>query len=87
MPPCVKKIFKFIELAFLENALIWGIFTRANPHPKLAPKFLSSQPRQKEITHSPRQRSFENLFPQHQKGVEETMICFIKIQLENMKMT
>ena len=26
-------------------------------------------------------------FPQQQKGVEETMICFIKIQSENMKMT
>ena len=26
-------------------------------------------------------------FPQNQKEVEETMICFIKIQSENMKMT
>ena len=26
-------------------------------------------------------------FPQQQKGVEETMICFIKIWSENMKMT
>ena len=26
-------------------------------------------------------------FPQQQKGVEETMICFIKIQSENMKIT
>ena len=26
-------------------------------------------------------------FPQQQKGVEETMNCFIKIQSENMKMT
>ena len=30
---------------------------------KLAPNFLSSHPRQKEITHSPRQHSFKNLFP------------------------
>ena len=32
---------------------------------------------------------FENLFPPRakNKGVEETMICFIKIQSENMKMT
>ena len=32
---------------------------------------------------------FENLFPPRAKnnGVEETMICFIKIQSENMKMT
>ena len=26
-------------------------------------------------------------FPQQQKGVEETMICFIKIQSQNVKMT
>ena len=30
---------------------------------KTLPKFLSSCPRQKEITHSPRQHSYENLFP------------------------
>ena len=30
----------------------------------LVPKLLSSVPRPKEITHSPRQHSFENLFPQ-----------------------
>ena len=33
------------------------------PHSKLFPKFLSSHPRQREITHSPRQHFFENLFP------------------------
>ena len=31
---------------------------------------------------------FENLFPPRRKGgVEKTMICFIKIQSENMKIT
>ena len=30
---------------------------------------------------------FENLFPPRQKGWEEAMICSIKIQSENMKMT
>ena len=63
MLPCVAKIFKFMEFTFLENALIRGIFTRITPHSKLAPKFLSSHPRQKKVTHSPRQHSFENLFP------------------------
>ena len=63
MPPCMAKIFKFMEFTFLENALIWGIFTRITPHSKLAPNFLSSRPRQKKVTHSPRQHSFENLFP------------------------
>ena len=48
---------------FLENALIGGIFTRAPPHSKLAPRFLSSPRRQKEITYSPRQHFFEHLFP------------------------
>ena len=35
-----------MEFTFLENALIRGIFTHALPHSKLAPKFLSSRPRQ-----------------------------------------
>ena len=35
----------------------------APPHSKVAPKFLSSRPRQKGITHSPRQHCFKNLSP------------------------
>ena len=62
-PLCTEKIFKVMEFTFLENALIWGIFTHAPSHSKLTPKFLPSRPRQKEITHSPRQHSFEDLFP------------------------
>ena len=50
-----------MEFTFLENELIWGIFTHF--YSKLAPKFLSSRLRQKEITHSLRQHSFEDLFP------------------------
>ena len=48
---------------FLENALNLGIFTHAPPHSKLAPKFLSSHLRLKEITHSSWQHLFKNLFP------------------------
>ena len=48
---------------FVENASIRGIFTHAPHHSKLAPMFLSSHPRQKEINHSPKQHSFKNLFP------------------------
>ena len=66
------------------------------PHSVLTLKFLSSHPSQKEITHSqllitqliiPRQHFFWKSAPppQQQKGVEETMICFIRIQSENMK--
>ena len=58
-----RKNFQIYGVHILENALIPGIFTHALPHSKLSPKFLSSCPRQKEITHSPRQHSFENLFP------------------------
>ena len=55
---------------------------------KTRPQVLFITPLAKEITHSPRQHSFENLFPPTgETGVEETMICFIKIQSENMKMT
>ena len=56
----------------LENELNLCIFTHAPvPHSKLQVQF------------------FENLFPPRtkNKAVEETMICFIKIQSENVKMT
>ena len=61
--PCVGKRFKSMEFTILENALIRGIFTHAPLHSKLATNFVSSHPRKKEITHFPRQHSFENLFP------------------------
>ena len=51
-----------MEFTFLEHALIQDIFTNTPPNSKHAPKFLSSCPRQKKITHSLRQHSFENLF-------------------------
>ena len=56
-------MFKFMEFTILENALIREIFTHAPLHSILVPKFFSSRSRQKEMTHSPRQHSFENLFP------------------------
>ena len=57
------KNFQIYGVTFLENALIRGIFIDVSPDSKLSPKFLSSPPRQKEITYFPRQHSFENLFP------------------------
>ena len=51
-----------MEFTFLENALIRDIFTHSPRHAKLTPKILSSNPRQKEITHSSMKHSFENLF-------------------------
>ena len=57
------KNFQFMVFTFLGNTLNLSIFTHVPPHLKLAPKSLSSHPRQKEITHSPRQHLFESLFP------------------------
>ena len=72
IPPCVGKIFQFIVF-ISENALNLCIFTHCQvPHSKLQVQF------------------FENLFPPRAKNkgvVEETMICFLKFQSENMKMT
>ena len=63
------KIFKFMEFTFLENALIRGIFTNAPPHSKLAPNFLLSRPRQKEITHSPKVAFFrKSVSPTAERG-------------------
>ena len=61
--PCVGKIFIFMVFRFVENALNTGIFTHVPHHSKPTSKFLSSHPRQKGITHSPRQYFVENLFP------------------------
>ena len=64
IPPCVGKFSKFMVKVHIPRKFIdRGIFIHAPSHSKLTPKFLLSRPRQKEITHSPRQHSFENLFP------------------------
>ena len=54
--------FKYMEFTFLENALNRGIFAHSLLHSKLTSNLLSSRPRQNNITHSPRQYSFENRF-------------------------
>ena len=71
IPPCVGTIFQFMVFT-LENALNLRICTHCSvSHSKLQMQF------------------FENLFSPRtkNKGVEETKICVIKNQLENMKMT
>ena len=82
----VGKIFEFTVFIFLENALNFGVFTHdtppppnpqspiPNPYSKLSLKFLSSHPRQREITHSPRQHFFENLFLPTAEGLQETKL-------------
>ena len=53
----------------------------SRPSPlKTLPKFLPSRHKQKEITHFPRQHSFENLFPPTAERGGET-------QSENMKIS
>ena len=49
IPPCIGKFFKFMVFTFLEIALNLGIITYVPPHSNLAPKFLSSHPRQNDI--------------------------------------
>ena len=86
-PPCVVKISKLIVFTLPENVLNLGIFTHAPlPTQNLSPSsYYQSRGRGKLLI--PPRIIFSNIcFPQQQKGVEETMICFIEIQLENIKM-
>ena len=86
IPPYSNCISKFMLLTFLENVLNLVSFTHASlSNSKLSSKFLSSPPRNREITLC--SASLKICFPQQQKGVEEIMICFIKIQSENIKPT
>ena len=67
---------KLMIFTFLESALNLGIFTQTplltqNSSPPALPKFLSSHPRKREITNSPRQHFFENLFPPTAETVVE----------------
>lgn len=84
----LEKVFKSIVLTFLENALNLTIFT----HPPLPSQnspptsYHHSQGRGK-LLFPARYHFFENLLPPTAEGVEETMVCFIKIQSENMKTT
>ena len=71
-----------------------GIFTNAPPHSKSHPppppppglsSCLHALGRRKLLI-PPGSILSKICFPQQQKGLEKTMICFIKIQSENMKM-
>ena len=76
IPPCVRKTFIFMVFTFVENVFTLDIFSHIPPHAKLAPKFLPLHPRQKEITHSPRQH-FRNLFPPTaQRGGENYYLLY-----------
>ena len=79
--PCVGKIFKFMEFTFLENALNLGT---QNSTPSSSCRHILGRSK---ILIPPGSVFSKICFSQQQKGEEETMICFIKIQSENMKLT
>ena len=83
--PCVGKRFKSMEFTILENALILDIFTHAPPTQNSPPIFYHHTLGRRKLLIPLGSILSKICFPQQQKGVEETMICFIKIQSENMK--
>ena len=87
IPPRVGKIFKFIEFAFLENVcLLKACLLMPFPTQNLPPSSCHHTLDRRKLLILPGSILSKICFPQQQKGVEETMICFIKIQSENMKM-
>ena len=62
IPPCAGN-FQIYGVHIPRKCIDSRYFTHVPRQSKPAPKFLSSRPRQKEITHSLRQHSFENMFP------------------------
>ena len=73
-----RKFYAFHSYAFLLVSL---------PAQNFPLKFLSLHNRQKETICSPSSIFLKIYFPQQQKKVQETLICFIKTQSENMKIT
>ena len=83
VPPPVRKISKFMEFTFLENALIRGIFTHVPPHSKISPPSTCHHALGRtKLLITPNRILLKIYFPQQQKGVAETMICFIKLSLK-----
>ena len=81
------KIFKFMKFRILENTFIRSIFTHVHPTQNLPPSSCHHALDRRKLLIPPGRILSKICFPQQQKGVEETMIFFIKIQSENMKMT
>ena len=79
-------MFKFMEFTFPGNAsiLIRGIFTHALPHSKLAPNSCHYALGRRKLRILPGSILSKISFLQQQKGVGETMICFIKYIEDNL---
>ena len=85
--PWLGKFFRFMVFTSLESALNLCIFTHVSLPTQNTPpsSYHRTLGRGKLII--PAGGIFSNIcFPQHQKGVEKTITCFIKIQSENVKM-
>ena len=87
--PWLGKIFKFMVFTFLENALNLGNYIHANSPFKTLPQVLFIIPSQTNGDYSfPLDSVFTKIcFPQQQKSVEDTMICFIKIKSGKINIT
>ena len=86
-PPCVGKIFQFMDFTFLENALFRGISTHVPPHSNSPPSSCHHALGRRKLLILQGTILSRICFPPQQKRMEETMICFIQIKSENMKMT
>ena len=78
---------KFMVFTFLENALNLSIFAHISPAQNLPPSSCHHTLGRRKLLIPPGSIFAKICFPQQQKVVEETMICFIKIQSENTKIT
>ena len=86
-PPCVGKIFQFMDFTFLENALFRGISTHVPPHSNSPPSSCHHALGRRKLLILQGTILSRICFPPQQRRIEETMICFIQIKSENMKMT
>ena len=81
------QIYGVHMFTFLQNALNRGIFTHAPPHSKFAPSSCHHALCRRKLFIPPGSILSKICFSKQQKGVEETMIFFVEIQSETMKMT
>ena len=90
---CLGKLLKFMVFRFVEYAIVSQkieySYYLLMALVKTLPQVLSITPWMREITDFPRQRFFENLFPQPtERGRQEQMMIFlIKVQSESTKTT
>ena len=86
--PYLGKSFKFLVFLSLEKVFNLGIFLMPPSLVKALPQVLIINPPGTGELVDPPSSIFSKIYsPQQLKGMKKTMICFIKIQIENMRMT